>query len=134
MEALTFDINELSDNLELSLPQAAFIYLFGSSVDGIVKPGSDIDIAVYFAGNIDLDLIDNTVRIIEQAVPGAECDLTVLNSAGVVVAFEALQGRVLFFREENIEKYASFYSSVCMRYEETIWWMNRQLEYRGYEV
>lgn len=136
MDSIKFSIEELSGALINGLPDAAFAFLFGSSFRGSIENGSDIDIAVYYknVSSPGLDLIDSAISVVEAAVPGAVCDLTILNTSGVIVSFEALRGRRLFVREESLEEFASFYASTCMRYEEEIWWMNRQLEYRGYEI
>lgn len=136
MDCIKFSIENLSVSLKVALPEVSFAYIFGSASEGCIKNGSDLDIAVYYKDEKKpvFEQIDSTAALIEAAVPGAVCDLTILNSSGVIVSFEALKGRQLFVREEYLEEYAAFYSSTCMRYEEEIWWMNRQLEYRGYSI
>jgi hypothetical protein len=49
-----------------------------------------------------------------------------------ILRFEALKGKVLFIRDHKMEKYAHFYSLTCREYEDTIAWMQRQIDYRGY--
>ena len=136
MEPISIDIEKLSQAIESDISQISFAFLFGSSRDGKVSPGSDLDVAVYFRpGTItDADLIEEVTGAIENAGDDAECDLTILNTAGPMVRFEALKGRLLFVRDEAMDDYAGFYSLTCREYEEAVWWMNTQLRYRGYAV
>lgn len=74
------------------------------------------------------------MELVETDLEGIECDITILNTAGPLIAFEALRGKRLFVRDEAMDEYAGFYSLTCRLYEDQIWWMKKQLEYRGYEV
>jgi predicted nucleotidyltransferase len=44
------DVQRLAQTIKDHFPDVAFACLFGSSQDGTVKDGSDIDIAVYYKG------------------------------------------------------------------------------------
>ena len=129
------NINKLSQNLE-KISEINFAYLFGSCVDGFLRPGSDLDIAVYFSDNctICFDLIAKVLKVIDESVPGVDCDLCRLNTASETLCFEALKGKQLFVRNEFLEKFAEFYSKVCREYEDYSFWVKKQLEYRGIQI
>lgn len=112
-----------------------FAYLFGSAKGGQVRPGGDVDLAVWIADGSDkLSLIPALSEVVESLTNGSSCDLVFLNEAGVQLAFEVLQGTPLFIREEAIELHAGFYSATCREYEDILAWMKKQLQYRNYEV
>jgi hypothetical protein len=75
-------------------------------------------------------------RILEflETETSVECDLKILNDAEPLLAMEALQGTLLFIRKEAMDAYADFYTRTCRLYEDHMFWMKKQLEYRGYEV
>ena len=107
--------------------------VFGSSADGMVRPGGDLDVAVWLA-EAEATNVDRLLRIvgaIEDAF-GVVCDLTVLNTAGPVLRHEALKGRVLFVRQDSEEGFRDFYARTCAEYEGLMAWRARQLAYRGY--
>lgn len=125
----------LSSELSRQFPEIRFAFLFGSSQDGSAREGGDIDLAVWLEDPAKrVELIPRIIGVVESLVPGISCDLTLLNSAGELLAFEALSGRELFIRDEAIDQYAAWYSITCREYEDTIAWMKKQLRYRGYEV
>ncbi len=98
-------------------PRVQLAVLFGSSRDGRVRPGSDVDIGVlldpplpplafyqfYQETAARLEWIDNL-------------DLVDLCSADSVLAFEALCGDRFFVRDANAV--ASFASQVARQYED----------------
>jgi predicted nucleotidyltransferase len=162
MKSSSLDIIKLAKGLKRSFPEILFAFLFGSARDGKVKKGSDIDIAVYLKnemraksdgtttqrhifrsayplndrmrGSSDITaLISRIMKFIETETSN-ECDLKILNDADPLLAMEALQGTILFIRKEAMDTYADFYSLICRLYEDQIFWMKKQLEYRGYEV
>ena len=107
--------------------------VFGSARDGVVRPGSDLDIAVRLAPSDMLiaDRILDIVGRIEETL-SVTCDLTVLNKAGPVLRYEALKGRVLFVRPGCEDDFSEFYVKTCAEYEDLMAWRTRQLAYRGY--
>lgn len=110
-----------------------YALIFGSARDGIVRAGSDLDIAVSLAP-AEAQNIDRLLEIVgrvEEAL-GVTCDLTVLNTAGPVLRHEALKGRVLFVRPGCEDDYSNFYTRTCAEYEDLMVWRARQLAYRGY--
>lgn len=92
--------------------------LFGSSVDGMVTPGSDLDIAVLFreppaAGEATLRYYASLC----DAVPEVErVDFVNLNQANPILAFEALRGRMCC--KNDPEATAAFTSLTCREYED----------------
>ena len=101
-------------------PNVVLAVLFGSSSDGTVSPGSDIDIAVLYDDppqpleeyyNYYLRLCDVTEDI-------APISLVNLNTARTILAFEALSGRIIC--KNNPEKAAEYQSLICRQYEDNI--------------
>lgn len=130
---MKFDVNRLAELLE-STQLLDFAYLLGSSQEGKICDGSDIDIAVMFSTGIivDYDVMAKIYRVVDKIVPGVDCDLIRLNTASETVRFEALKGRRLFVVDGCLDRYAAFYSLVCREYEDYRIWSAKQLEYRGY--
>ena len=130
-----FKHSELSKTLQ-KFEEIAFAYIFGSSQNEIVNEGSDIDIAVYLLKNEkELELRLQIIAELEKILPSfSSYDLVVLNSANSILAMQAIQGKLLFVRNEFKDLYASFYSQTCRQFEDDYYWMKKQLEYRGYEI
>jgi predicted nucleotidyltransferase len=132
---MTFDIPGLSAELERRFPDVLFAYIFGSAQTGTIRPGGDVDLAVWIADTAKkIDLVPALTGLVESFTDGTECDLVFLNDAGDQLAFESLKGRKLFVRPEAVDLHAGFYSLTCREYEDRIAWMKKQLQYRGYEV
>jgi predicted nucleotidyltransferase len=131
----SFDPSRLASELENRFPEVLFAYLFGSAVSGTIRTGGDIDVAVWIDDMAHrMDLIPEIIGLVESQTNGVDCDLIFLNNAGAHLAFEVLQGTVLFIREEARDKHALFYSRVCREYEDNLVFISKQLQYRGYEV
>lgn len=110
-----FDPERLSRKLESELAEVEFCLLIGSSADGIVSEGSDLDLAFYLNKPFSLDLYSRAVATVASILPAVECDIAILNGAEPVFRFEALKGRLLFTR--NLELYTAFFSLSCREYE-----------------
>ena len=130
---MLFDLHTLSTVLSAQFPDIAFAYLFGSSKEGTVREGSDVDIAFYYTGK-DIFIRFKLEESLEKALPGLVFDLVELQKAEPILASEVLRGVQLFVRPEAMDLYLRFYTLTCRKYEDRIYWMNKQLEYRGYEV
>jgi predicted nucleotidyltransferase len=129
------NIESIARELKHTFPEILFAFLYGSSRDGTLMPGSDIDLAIYFEEKASkTDLIPRIIELIESHHSSITCDLTILNTANPLIAFEALRGKLLFIRDEYVEVYADFYSLTCRLSEDQKWFMKKQLEYRGYDV
>lgn len=133
--AIHFKLDELTKVLQ-KFEEIAFAYIFGSSQNEVINEGSDIDIAVYLIKNEkELELRLQIIAELEKIVPSfSNYDLVVLNSANSILAMQAIQGKLLFVKDEFKDVYASFYSQTCRQFEDDSFWMKKQLEYRGYEV
>jgi len=110
------------------LPQIRLAFLHGSAKDGILKNAGDIDIAVLIDGKAGLELYENIYHIVESVVGKADCDVGILNNAEPVFRFEALKGKLLFFRDQ--EQYLHFFSLTCREYESQMADYQRQKRYR----
>jgi len=109
--------------------------VFGSAIDGIVRAGSDLDIAVLFhhppKGEKKLEYYS---KICDLNTGIERIDFIILNDANEILAFEALKGE--YFCKNDIEKTARFFSITCRLYESQIASYERQLKYRKeyYEI
>mgnify|MGYP003979749821 CR=1 FL=1 len=122
------DFNTLSESFREAVPEIAFAGVYGSSSDGIINPGSDIDIAVYLKEK-NYSVVSRILEVLDSQYPGIKTDLTLLNDAGIILRFEVLKGK--FFLINDWDLYAWFYSLTCREYEDEIWWRDQQLAYRG---
>lgn len=91
--------------------------VFGSARDGVLRRGSDVDIAVLLSPPMSpLEFYDFYVELTAKLSAVPELDLVDLNHAGSVLAFEALCGRRLFVRDADAA--AAFSSCVARQYED----------------
>jgi predicted nucleotidyltransferase len=133
MSNYSINIQEIASAIKDNFQEIPFAHIFGSSANGEVKPGSDLDIAIWYNGSDPLI----KVKVLETIEPLVNCthiDIVNINNADPLLAHEALAGIILFVREEQKSRYASFYSRIAAEYEDKIYWIRKQLEYRGYEV
>ncbi len=129
----SFNISELSKVIRESFPEIPFAHIFGSAANGVVKSKSDIDIAIWYSGN-DPFIKIKVLESIEPIVYNTQVDVVNIYNTNPILAHEALAGNLLFIREEHKTNYALFYSRVAAEYEDKMFWVKKQLEYRGYEV
>ena len=129
---MNLNIEKLSDKLK-SFPYIKFAYLFGSAKDGIILPGSDVDLALYYCNpdTVNFDKMAEILKVTDNLVPGIKCDICNLNNASETLRFEALKGTRLFVRDEYMEELEEFYSRTCREYEDYCCWTKTQLKYRG---
>jgi predicted nucleotidyltransferase len=122
------DVQRLAQTIKDNFPDVAFACLFGSSQDGTVKDGSDIDIAVYYKG-ADIFIRFRIEERVEELI-GYETSIDIVElqkATNFVLAFEASRGKMLFVRDECMEDYVDFYTLACRRYEDEIYWMKKRL-------
>ncbi len=116
-ELVQVDVDRLSVFFR-SDPNVVCATVFGSSSDGTVAPGSDLDVAVLFrdppaAGEATLRYYTSLC----DAVPEVErVDFVSLNQANPILAFEALRGRLCCKNDPDVT--AAFTSLVCREYED----------------
>jgi predicted nucleotidyltransferase len=125
---ITFDVRGLGEALRERCPGVVFALLHGSARCGVVRPGSDVDVAVYCGRPVSAELLLTMMEAVAEVVPGAECDVGVLNDADPVFRFEALRGQLLFTRDREL--YLDFYSLTCREYESQMADYERQHRYR----
>lgn len=94
------------------------VWLFGSSSNSQARDDGDLDIAVLFEREPDLDELAVCRARLQQALSFDDIDLVPLNSASPILRFEALCGqRVLC---ANKGRCAEFASLTAREYEDEI--------------
>lgn len=126
---VSFSFRELADAVRDGMPDVVFACVLGSTAErSVVKPHSDLDLALYLDGEPSLEIYEKAQEICTAVVGPVRCDLGILNRAEPVYRFEALKGRLLFTRDE--EKWLAFFSLTCREYESRIFSYERQRRYR----
>ena len=125
---MKFDADKLGQMIEARCAEVCFALLHGSAKEGDVRPGGDIDIALYMDGRATLETFGQVIEIVSELAPGVKCDPGVLNGAEPVYRFEALKGKLLFYRDQ--EEYLRFFSLTCREYESQMADYERQRRYR----
>lgn len=126
---MNVDVDQLAKRLDAACPEARFAFLFGSAKDGVVRPGSDIDVGLYVDTPHDFDLYSRAMDAVAAVVPEAEPDISVVTmDSDVVLRFEILKGQKLFVRD--MERYLDFFSLTCREYEDQMADYERQRRYR----
>ncbi|MGC1389939.1 MAG: nucleotidyltransferase domain-containing protein [Bacteroidales bacterium] len=129
----SINISDFGSAIQENFPEIPFAHIFGSSANGVVKVGSDIDIAIWYDGS-DPFIKLKVLEVLEPVSNNIPVDIVNVYHADPLLAHEALTGNILFVREGQKFNYASFYSKVAAEYEDKIYWIQKQLQYRGYEV
>lgn len=127
----TFSIERLGDELK-KCPEILFAYVLGSGTSGVVKPKSDLDLAVYSSNNHINHLIvySKICDVCEKILPGVRIDVGFLRKCeDPVYKFETIKGRLLFSKE--IETWLSFYSNTAREYEHQMFHYRKQRGYRA---
>jgi predicted nucleotidyltransferase len=130
---ISFSLTGFAVEMEKKLPQAVFAYLIGSAAgtetDTVtVKARSDLDLALYISGQISFEIYGTVQDICDNLAAGVRCDTGILNNAEPVYRFEALRGRLLFSRDEDLR--LTFYSRTCREYESVMFHYEKQRRYR----
>ncbi len=93
-------------------------WLFGSAQSGVVRPGGDIDIAVWFAHTPDFSELADLRAALQDALQFDDIDLVVLNNASPITRFKAVSGKLLYSRDRS--QVAGFVSLTAREYEDTM--------------
>jgi predicted nucleotidyltransferase len=125
---LRFSVAALADALKARADDVVFAYLLGSASAGRIKPYSDLDIAVYTSSKPDFSLYDRAQEAVDAAVGDVRCDLGILNGAEPIYRFEAINGVLLFARDQ--EAWLRFYSRTSREYEHQLYDYEKQRRYR----
>ncbi len=59
---MTFDVDKWAEATQATCPSVVFALLHGAAKDGRIRPGSDLDIAVFADGKPGLDLYHQVLR------------------------------------------------------------------------
>ena len=129
----SINIQDIASAIKGSFPEIPFAHIFGTAANGVVKAGSDIDIAIWYNGT-DPFIKVKVLETIEPFVKNMPVDIVNICIANPLLAHEVLTGNILFVRDEQKSFYASYYSRIAAEYEDKIYWIQKQLQYRGYEV
>lgn len=128
-QPVSFNAVALGAELEREVPEISFALLMGSAKDGVVGPHSDLDVALFLRTAPSPTLYERVESIVASHVgPGIRVDIGILNQAEPVYQFEALKGRLLFYRDE--ERWLAFFSLTCRLYEHQMADYARQRRYR----
>jgi predicted nucleotidyltransferase len=127
------DIAGITEAIKDNFPGIPFAHIFGSSANGVVKKGSDIDIAIWYDGSDPFFKV-KVLEVIEKIVKNVPVDIINICNANPLLAHEAFAGKVLFVRDDQKSHYAAVYTRIAAEYEDKIYWIQKQLQYRGYEV
>jgi predicted nucleotidyltransferase len=93
--------------------------VFGSARNGIVKPGSDLDIGILFQRALaPAEFLEFYSDLCDQVPRVERVDLVVLDADNPILAFEAISGRLLC--KNDLEKTAAFFSLICREYEDVM--------------
>jgi len=126
---VSFDVSALGADLKRDVQDIEFVLLMGSARDGVVRPHSDLDLALFLRGKPSLYLYDRVECLARRQVgQSIRVDIGILNQAEPVYRYEALKGKLLFCRDE--EQWVNFYSVTCRLYEHQIADYERQRHYR----
>lgn len=127
-QRIQFDPVALGHALE-KVAEVEFAVLMGSAKEGVVNPHSDVDIAVYLSVPLKVELYVKIAECVTSQIGSdVRVDLGILNGADPVYRFEALKGRLLFYRDEEV--WLNFYSVTCREFETQMVHYERQRRYR----
>ena len=109
---------EAAERVWQSYPQIISVWLFGSAQDGELREDADLDLALLFNTQPTLDELASIRADLQESLQIEEIDLTSLNDADSVLAFQAVSGRLIFCR--NLEKKVDFVSLTAREYEDAM--------------
>lgn len=99
------NIKKLTDFLRDAYPEILIAYVFGSSKDGTVNEGSDIDIAIYLKENVSSFMQLKLAAELEDELQ-MPVDIVVLNKENPLLNYEVLKnGQRLFARDETMRAF-----------------------------
>ena len=107
-------------------PNVIAAWAFGSAQAGVIRPGSDVDVAVFFQ---TVPTLDERARLRDQlqiSFQFDDIDLLVLNGASPITRFEAVSGCSIYCRDLNAR--AEFVSLTAREYEDAMTFIQWGLE------
>ena len=99
-----------------AFPNVIAAWAFGSAMDGQIRPGGDVDIAVLFDRSPSLDERLELLMRLQRTLQFEQIDLVVLNGASALTRFEAVCGRPIYTRDAG--RRAEFVSLTAREYED----------------
>jgi predicted nucleotidyltransferase len=109
-------------------PNIIAVYVFGSSKDGTVKQGSDVDFGLLFRTKPLLDELAELRAELQEILNIEDIDIIILNDASAILQFEAVCGNCLYSADEMLR--AAFVSSAAREYEDTMAMIQRCLMWK----
>lgn len=117
-----------------------FAYIFGSYVQGKMRPDSDIDIAIYSEKKIDSETYLEIKMDLTDACK-TEIDLIILNDANPLLKHEIYKNNILLFTKDNdletsykiktLFEYNDVKRYLDLTYDRTIERLKREVESNG---
>jgi len=129
----SINIKVIANSLKENFPEIPFAHIFGSQINARENECSDIDIAIWYNGTDPFYKV-KVLANLEPILKNIPVDIVNIYNSGPLLAHEALAGIVLFVREGQELNYASFYTIISAEYEDRVYWIKKQLQYRSYEV
>ena len=123
-QAVKVDFNKLSEFF-IRDKNVACAIVFGSSQNGSIAPGSDLDIGILFQNppKNSIEEFDYYRKLCDHTDFADVVDMVVMNNANEILAFEILNGR--YVDKKDPEKNAEFFSYICRVYEDTMYSQNK---------
>lgn len=119
------DRQRLADCLATD-PNVLAAYHFGSSRQGCIRAGADVDIGVLFYRAPSLDELATLREAVQSVLVFDDVDLVVLNNASPILRFEAISGRSVYTADP--EARATFDSLTAREYEDEMAQWQRALQ------
>jgi predicted nucleotidyltransferase len=118
------DIPALKEFLLRTFPEIKIAYLFGSAKGGVVKDGSDLDIAFLLNKGtslmIQFDIINELEALLKMPV-----DVVILNKANSILAFEILKTGTRII-DKNTEDRTMFELKLFRNYLDSTYFLHRR--------
>jgi predicted nucleotidyltransferase len=112
-----------------SEPQIIAAWGFGSSQNGTIRSGSDLDIGILWAEPPTFARLADLRADLQAVLQFDDIDLVSLNQASPVVRFEAVCGRLIFCR--STERRVAFVSLTAREYEDCMAMIQRAMAARA---
>lgn len=94
------DIVEKCKSILMKNGDIIFAYIFGSYVHGRMRKDSDIDIAIYLAKELDIDVYLN-LKMTLTDICKREVDLIILNEATPLLKYQIYKNHILLFTQDK---------------------------------
>lgn len=96
----TPDLAPLLQQIQAHLPNVLAFYAFGSRIQGVSTPDSDLDLAVLVAGYADSCLLFNLASILADTA-GCSVDLLDFRAASTVMQYQIITTGVRYWQKDS---------------------------------